>query len=50
MFLIGTIKPIVEKKLKLVLFFTGLCRRGELRAYKIKTILFLNAGGNKNIT
>ena len=45
MFLIGTIKPIVEKNLKLLLFFTGLFRGGELRAYKIKPVLFLYAVG-----
>jgi hypothetical protein len=43
MFLIGDIKPIVEKKFKTCVSFTQLFRRGELRAYKIKPVLLLYA-------
>ena len=43
MILIGAIKPIVEKKFQLVLFFTRLFRGGELRASKINSDLFLYA-------
>ena len=39
----SVITHIVEKKFKLVLFFTRLFRGGEWRAYKIKPVLFLDA-------
>ena len=46
MFLIGAIKPIVEKKINIFfLFSTRLFRGGEFRAYKIKLVLFLYAVG-----
>ena len=45
MFLIDAIKPIVEKKFKTCFHFTRLFRVDELRAYKIKPVLFLYAVG-----
>ena len=45
MFLNGAIKPIVEKKFKTCFFFTRLLRGDELRAYRIKPVLFLYAVG-----
>jgi hypothetical protein len=43
-FSIDSIKPNVEKKFKTCfIFFMPLFRGGELRAYKIKTALFLYA-------
>ena len=45
MFLIDAIKAKVEKKLKLVLFFARLFREGELKANKIKPVLYLFALG-----
>ena len=45
------IKPIVEKKFKTCFIFTRLFRGGEVRAYKIKPVLFFYAvpffGGKK---
>ena len=41
MFLNGTNKPIVEN----IFFFFRLFRGGELKAYKIKPVLFLYAVG-----
>ena len=46
MFLIGAVKPIVEKKFKTCfIFFMQMFRGGELRAYKIKPVSFLYAVG-----
>ena len=47
MFLIGDIKPIVEKKFKNCFFYAtvSVFRGGELRPYKIKADLFLYAIG-----
>ena len=44
-FLIGAIKHIVEKKFKLVLFLMWLFKGSELRAYKMKQVMFLCAVG-----
>ena len=44
MFLIGAIKPIVKKKFQTCIF-SQLLRGGELRAYKIKPVLFLYSVG-----
>ena len=41
MFLIGAIKPSLEKKLKTCLFLTRLFRGGESGEYKIKPVLLL---------
>ena len=43
-------KTIVEKNSKLELFFTRLFKRGDLRAYKIKPVLFLNGVGLESVT
>ena len=41
MFLIGAIKPLVEKKSQTCFIFPRLFMGGELRAYKINPVLFL---------